>query len=358
MIKGNNYIAYVGTYTSGESKGIYTYRLEEDGRLIEINSPRNIDNPSYICFGRNKRYLYAVIEGENFQGEHGGGVASFKINNETGELQLLNSKGTKGDAPCHLVTDRMDKHLFVANYTEGTFTTFDIYEDGSLGELTNITTHEGKGIDEVRQEKAHVHYVTFSPDEKFLFAVDLGIDKIKIYSVSEESGTTTLVGQYDTKPGSGPRHMEFHPNGKYVYLINELSSEIAALRYFGDGPILETIEYLSTLPEGFTGFNNCAAVHVSKDGRFLYASNRGHDSVAAFKIDEATGKLRLISITPTGGEFPRDFEIDPAGRFLFSANQKSNTITTFMVNNETGELTPLEQVINVPNPTCIKFYEL
>jgi 6-phosphogluconolactonase len=351
-------MVYVGNYTNIESKGIYAYRLEEDGSLIEINSPQNIDNPSYICFDRNNRYLYAVIEGDSFEGEHGGGVAAFRINNENGELQLLNSKGTKGVAPCHLVTDKDNKHLFVANYTEGTFTTFDISKDGSLGDLVNITVHEGKGVDEARQEKAHVHYVTFSPDEKYLFAVDLGIDKIKIYSISEENGAAALVGEYNAKPGSGPRHLEFHPSGKYVYLINELSSEIAVLRYLGEGTILETIQYISTLPEGFTDFSNCAAVHLSKDGRFLYASNRGHDSIAVFKIDEETGKLDLISITPTAGEFPRDFEIDPTGRFLFAANQKSDTITTFRINNETGELMPLPQVIRVQSPTCIKFYEV
>ncbi|WP_163192137.1 lactonase family protein [Clostridium thermarum] len=358
MDKENKCIVYVGNYTKEEKKGIYAYRLDEDGSLIEINSPQDIENPSYICFDRDKRYVYAVIERDSFQGGHGGGVAAYKIINDVGELQYLNSKGTKGVDPCHLITDKDNRHLYVANYTEGTFTTFNIAEDGSLGNLVDVTVHEGSGVDEVRQEKAHVHYVTFTPDEKFLLAVDLGIDKIKIYSVSEKSGIPTPVGEYKVKPGAGPRHLVFHPNGKYVYVINELSSEIVALRYISEGAILETIQYISTLPEGFKEFNNCAAVHVSKDGRFLYASNRGHDSIAVFRKDETTGKLELVSITPTGGEFPRDFGIDPSGRFLFAANQKSDTITSFRIDNETGELRPLPQVIAVQSPTCIKFLEL
>lgn len=352
-----NCIAYVGTYTSGESVGIYTFKLEENGKLAQIRT-QELSNPSYLSISRNKEYLYAVIEGENFEGNHGGGAAAFKIDKKSGELRILNSKGTKGVAPCHLITDKNDKQLYVANYMEGTFTAFDISEDGSIGELKNVIEHEGKGQDVNRQEKAHVHYVNFSQDEKYLFVVDLGIDKIKIYSIDQEKRGIALAGEFAVKPGSGPRHLEFHPTNKYAYLINELSSNIAVLRYCDKGTILETIQYIATLPKGYSGFNNCAAIHISRDGRFLYASNRGHNSIASFKIDEETGTLELNEIIPTEGEFPRDFEIDPSGRFLFAANQNSSTITAFEINNSTGGLVSLGHIISVPNPTCIKFYEI
>lgn len=351
-----DYVAYVGTYTSGESKGLYAFRPEGNGNLVQKGCPAYIDNPSYINIDKNKGFLYAVIENDAFHGEHGGGVAAFKIDCKSGALDHLSAKGTKGASPCHLTTDREGKRLFVANYAEGTFTIFDISDEGKIGEIRSVVVHEGSGINADRQEKAHVHCVVLTPDEKFLLAVDLGMDKIIIYSVFAEE--MKPEGEYQARPGSGPRHVEFHPGERYLYLLNELSSDIDVLRYDENGVTLEKVQTISTLPKDFIGYNICAAIHISKDGRFLYASNRGHDSISAFKVDKATGMLDLKSVTPCGGEFPRDFQIDPSGEFLYSANQNSSTITAFRIDREYGLLTPLDHVIKVPNPTCIKFYEI
>lgn len=352
------YVAYVGTYTSGKSEGIYTFNLNtETGSLEKTGEPIKIDNPSYLALDKDRKYLYAALENGSFNGEYGGGVAACSIEKGTGKLKLLNSQPTKGMWPCHLCTDSINKHLFVANYKEGTLTVFPVNEDGSINSLSSIISHSGSGPNKERQEKAHVHYVILTPNEEYLCAIDLGIDSIMLYKFDQEQETLTSAKDLtvNIKSGSGPRHMEFHKDKKHAYLVNELSSEVAVLKYSPSDSSFEVIQYISTLPEGFDGISTCAAIHISPDGNFLYASNRGDDSIAIFSIDKTTGMLKFITTTSTKGECPRDFRIDPSGKFLFVANQDSNTIVPFEINPSTGLLTPLDSIVSIEKPVCIIF---
>lgn len=350
---GDRYLVYIGTYASAENEGIYIYNLDIiTGKLEKIDAVSGIENPSYLAMDKQLRYLYAVSETEDFEGKNGGSVSAYSIDEKTGGLRFLNSQPTKGKAPCHVCMDSMNKYLFVANYSEGTFTTYPLNIDGSIGAITNIITHEGFGPDKIRQEKSHVHYVTFTPEEKYLCAVDLGIDAVKLYSLDRVDGSLTEAKDLNIKlkPGSGPRHIEFHPNGEYAYIINELNSTIAVLK----SPSLEIIQTITTLPEGFIGESSPAAIHVANNGKFLYASNRGHDSIAIFSIDKDSGRLQLTSCCSTKGEYPRDFCIDPTGKYLIVGNQNSDTIITFEINQESGELKAVGEALKAEKPVCVK----
>ena len=354
-MQNNKCIVYIGTYTSGKSQGIYFFEMEpRTGELEFIGTTKKVENPSYQTIDNKVEYLYTVMETERFNGEKGGAVAAFAIDKKIGLLEFINSQPTKGRAPCHI---SINESIFAANYSEGTISVFPICRDGSISAASCVLEHKGSGPNKERQEKAHAHYVSLTPDEKFLCAVDLGIDKIMVYSFDSETGKLypSKHPEVIIRPGSGPRHMVFHHSGKFVYLINELSSDIVAFEYSsGEGTFTE-LQYISALPSGYDGISYCSAIHISPDGQFLYGSNRGHDSLAIFKIDNSTGKLELISIIPTGGNFPRDFGIDPSGKFLFVANQNSDTIVTFRILPENGIIEPTDSIINVPAPVCVKF---
>ena len=351
----DRYLVYIGTYASEENQGIYIYNLDiTSGKLEKIAGVKGIENPSYLAIDKQLRYLYAVSETESFQGKNGGSVSAFIIDAKTGELKFLNSKPTKGKAPCYLCMDNSNEHIFVANYTEGTFTGYPINLDGSIGDISNIITHEGFGPNKERQEKPHVHYVAFTPEEKYLCSVDLGLDSVDFYSLNKEKSTLSEAMSIKVKPGSGPRHIEFSPNGKYAYVINELSSDIVVVKY----PSLQIVQTISTLPEEFVGENISAAIHMSTNGDFLYASNRGHNSIAVFRIDRGSGMLELVANCNTKGKNPRDFATDPTGHYLIVANQDSDTITTFEINQQTGELKCIGESVNIKAPVCIKIIKI
>ncbi|HOJ09553.1 MAG TPA: lactonase family protein [Clostridiales bacterium] len=359
-------IAYIGTYTSGKSEGIYIFEMDtQTGELKPAGVCKGLENPSYQVIDNKTEYLYTVMETEKFNGEKGGAVAAFAIDKKTGLLEFVNCQPTKGRVPCHISIDSSREYIFAANYTEGTISVFPISQDGSISPVSCIVKHEGSGPNKERQEKAHAHYVSLTPDEKYLCAVDLGIDRIMVYDFDREKGRLypSKHPEVIIKPASGPRHMAFHPSGKFAYLINELSSDIAAFEYSSSDGTFSEIQYISTLP-GESNLpqelskplvNYCSAIHISQDGQFLYGSNRGHDSIAIFKIDQLSGKLELTSITSTGGNFPRDFAIDPSGKFLYAANQNSDTIVVFRITQESGIIEPTGSIINVPDPVCIKF---
>lgn len=355
------YIAYVGTYTSNGSQGIYSYNLDiKSGRLEQIGVSSKVDNPSYLNISLDNKFLYAVLENEVFNGEVGGAVAAFRIDPITGEIKLLNIEGTKGKAPCNLCIDRDNKYIFVANYNEGTVSMFPVNEDGSLGAIVTIVKHEGLGPNKIRQTKPHVHYVTLTPEEKYLCVVDLGIDSVKFYEVGRKQSSLIINDKLSLKmkPGSGPRHMEFHPSGQTAYIITELSCEVVVVVYNAENQTLDIIQHISTLPKGYVGENTCGAIHISPDGNYLYASNRGEDSLAIFKIERTSGKLELVGHSSTYGKCPRDFEIDPTGKFMFVLNQDSNTIVTFKIDSKSGKLEVLAGNIKVLSPVCIKFISL
>ncbi|ERI91786.1 hypothetical protein HMPREF1982_02829 [Clostridiales bacterium oral taxon 876 str. F0540] len=341
--------AYIGTYTKGESKGIYTFSFNSNtGKIEDISLAAEASNPTYINISKSSKYLYSVIKVNDK-----GGTAAYSIDNNTGKLNFLNYELEPGSSPCYVSLDSKDNYVFSANYHMGNAEVFPINEEGSIKSYSCKVQHEGSGPNKDRQEKAHAHFAQLTPDDKYLCVVDLGIDKVIIYSFS--NGILSKANEIIFKPGSGPRHMAFHPNGKYAYVLTELSSEVLALQYDSSNGSFEQIGYFNALPEDFNGESIGAAIHISPDGNYLYASNRGHNSIAVFKIDASSGKLSLAEHVSTEGDHPRDFEIDPSGNFLLAANMNTNNIVVFRIDKNTGRLTNTEYSISIPSPVCVKF---
>ncbi|HEY5563078.1 MAG TPA: lactonase family protein [Clostridiaceae bacterium] len=354
------YIAYIGTYTEDNSHGIYMYELNtKSGELTPIGFADKTVNPSYVTITDNKKFLYSVAETTEFQGTVGGGVAAFSIDNIEKRPKLINVQPTLGKHSCHIIIDSTNKYIFVANYSEGTVSQFPVMEDGSIGELMRTIKHIGSGPNKERQEMPHMHYVALTKNEKYLLTVDLGLDSVSLYRFEGGKGDMSLDEDASivVAPGSGPRHLQFHPNNKYLYIVTELSSEVIVYEFDSKSYKFKHMQTISTLPDNFKGNSTCAAIHINKEGNFLYASNRGDDSIAVYKVEE-TGNLKLIEIMPTNGKTPRDFALDPTESFLYSANQDSNEITAFLVDKEYGTLKPLDFKISINKPVCIKFLEV
>lgn len=348
---------FVGTYTTDtNSEGIYSYYMGDTGGLMRLGAFKS-NNPSFLTVDSSKRFLYAVNELGEFGGKPGGGVSAFAIDPSTRALRLLNEQPSLGADPCHLTLDRKRRALLVANYTGGNVSAFPIRADGTLGPSTDLENHQGSGPKE-QQKGPHAHCIMLDPSERYALAADLGIDKVMIYKFNAASGKLEPGKQpfAQLKAGAGPRHLTFHPNGRWVYVINELDSTMTVLHYNKGKGTLTELETVSTLPADFSGVSYCADVHVSHGGRFLYGSNRGHNSIVVFEIDRRTGKLKLVQHMSTGGDWPRNFAIEPYGRYLLVANQRSNTIVTLRINSETGELSPTNEVEQIPAPVCIRFF--
>ncbi len=347
---------YVGTYTSGKSEGIYGYRMDHaTGALTRFNAFKSV-NPSFLAIDRSKRYLYAVNEVSEYAGKPSGGVSAFAIDSATGNLRLLNEQATQGADPCHLTIDRRKRTLLVANYTGGSVAVLPIRSDGTLAPSTDVEQHEGSSVKE-QQKGPHAHCIILDRFERHALAADLGIDKVMIYRFDAATGKLSPAAQpwAELKAGAGPRHLTLHPNGKYAYVINELDSTLTALKYNEASGTLSQIETLPTLPSDFSGASYCADVHVSPSGKFVYGSNRGHNSIVVFEIDPGTGKLKLVQHVSTEGKWPRNFTIDPTGRFLLVANQRTDNVVTFSIDSQTGRLTPTGHVEEIPAPVCLKF---
>jgi len=349
---------YVGTYTSGKSKGIYIYTVNvHSGELKYVNTVTGVIDPSFLAIDREGRFLYAVNELDQFEGKPSGALSAFSIDRKTGDLRLLNQQPSLGGSPCHLVLDATGRFLLVANYGGGNVSIFPVLSDGSLGSATEMVQHHGSGAHKERQAAPHAHCVVLDRLNRFAFVADLGLDKIMIYHFDAKTGKLRPAKQpwVQLKPGAGPRHFAFHRSGKYAYVINELDSTLTAFRYEAANGTLETIQTVSAVPGRFSGNNDCAELLVSQSGRFLYGSNRGHDSIVVFAINESTGKLTYVEHASTQGKTPRNFTVDPNGRFLFVANQKSNTVVTLRIDTATGRLQPTGLVAEVPTPVCLKF---
>ena len=349
-------ILYVGTYTSGKSEGIYGYHFDATtGALTRFNSFKSV-NPSFLAIDRSKRYLYAVNEVGEFLSKTSGGVSAFEIERGTGNLRLRNEQATQGADPCHLAIDSKRKALLVANYTGGNITVLPIREDGTLGMAHDVKQHEGSGPKE-QQKGPHAHCIILDRSERHALAADLGVDKVMIYRFDRASGKLTPAAQpfAELKSGAGPRHLTLHPSGKYLYVINELDSTMAAFRYSEGTGTLTHIDTVSTLPGDFSGTSYCADVHVSPSGKFLYGSNRGHNSIVVFEIDQRTGKLTLVEHVSTEGNWPRNFTIDPSGMFLLVANQRSDNVVVFSIDPSSGRLKPTGHNEEIPSPVCLKF---
>ncbi|HEV2826235.1 MAG TPA: lactonase family protein [Pyrinomonadaceae bacterium] len=356
--RSGNLRVYVGTYTSGESEGIYLYSLNlASGELKRIGTTKGVKDPSYLALAPSRRYLYAVNEVEEFARKKSGALSAFAVDERTGELTLLNQQPSLGGSPCYLVVDRTGRFVLVANYSGGNIAVLPIRNDGSLGEATDVKQDQGSSINAERQEGPHAHCVLLDPANRFVYACDLGTDKIMIYRFDKRRGKLipNEAPWVKVKPGAGPRHLVFHPTGKYAYVINELQATITAFAHDQVAGHLTELETIPTLPADFTAANTSADIHVSPDGRFLYCSNRGHDSIAGFKINSLNGRLTFIAHESTGGKSPRNFAIDPTGAFLLVANQKSENIVTFRRDMRSGRLSATGHVAEVPSPVCLKF---
>lgn len=352
-------LVYVGTYTSGgRSEGIYLYRLSlASGELSHVATTSGVVEPSFLAIAPSRRYLYAVNEVEEFGGKKSGALSAFAVDQQTGALRLLNQQPSLGSAPCYLVVDRTGRFVLVANYYGGNVAVLPVRRDGSLGEVTDVKQHHGSSINAERQDGPHAHCIVLDPANRFAYACDLGADKVMIFRFDARTGKLTLsrTPSVPAKPGAGPRHLTFHPRGNYVYVINELHATVTLFAHDRAQGNLKELQTIATLPKDFTGANTNADIHVSPDGRFLYSSNRGHDSIAAFKIDPRNGELAFIAHESTGGKKPRNFAIDPTGEFLLVANQNSDNIVTFRRDKKTGRLSPTGHVAEVPSPVCLKF---
>jgi len=362
-------LVLVGTYTEpilfgtgqvlqGKGEGIHAYRLDEStATLRPIATNSGIANPSYLVFDASQKYLYAVNELKRYEGQPTGAVSAFVVEGSTGRLALLNRQPTHGTDPCHVAVDRARAHLFVANFMSGSVCVMAIRSDGSLSEPSDVVQHHGSSVDSRRQDGPHAHAVTLDPAERRVLVPDLGLDKVMLYRFDPSRGKLepNAVPSIATKPGAGPRHVVFHPNGRFVYLINELDSTVAALAYEGGAGLLRHLQTIGTLPGAFSGENTCADIHVHPSGRFVYASNRGHDSIAIFRLDSDGGTLALIGHEPTRGRTPRSLAIDPAGRFLIVANQDSDSLVTFRIDSETGALRSKGEAAWAPTPVCVRF---
>ena len=351
-------LVYVGTYTSGKSEGIYLYRFDlTSGKLRHAATTKGVKDPSFITLAPGRRNLYAVNEVEDFGGKKSGALSSFAVDQSTGSLRLLNQQPSLGGAPCYVDVDRSGRFVLVANYSGGNIAVLPILSDGSLGEATDVKQYVGSSINVERQEGPHAHCIVLDPANRFAYGCDLGTDKVMIYRFDARRGKL-IPGRtpwVQLKPGAGPRHITFHPGGKYAYVINELHATVTAFAHDRDRGNLKEVQTIPTLPADFTGENTSADIHVSPDGRFLYCSNRGHDSIAAFQIASRNGKLTFVAHQSSGGKAPRNFAIDPTGRFLLVANQKSDNIVTYRRDVTTGQLTATGHVAEVPSPVCLKF---
>lgn len=355
------WLVYVGTYTAGTStsKGIQTLRLNrETGELTGLTLAAETPNPSFLALHPNGRALYAINEVGEFGGKPGGGVTAFTIG-KGGALTKINEQNSGGGGPAHISLDKEGTHAFVANYGGGSVSVLPIAKDGSLQAATGFVQHEGAGADPKRQNRPHAHSINVDPSGKFAIAADLGLDKLFVYKFDKVKGTLSPNDPpfATVAPGSGARHFAFAPNGKIGYAINELKSTITVFSWDAAKGTLTEVQTLSTLPEGFTGESFTADVQVHPSGKFVYGSNRGHNSISVFAVDQKTGKLTLSSTQATGGSWPRHFGIDPAGEFLLAANQRSDSIVVFRINASTGALAETGKTAQVGQPACVRFIE-
>jgi len=359
--RADKYLVYVGTYTEPQShsKGIYAYRYDtSSGKLNSLGLAAETVNPSFLAVHPNRRFLYAVNEVADYLGKSSGAISAFSIDAATGKLKLLNQVSSLGADPCYISVDKTGRFVLVANYTGGSVAAFPVLADGRLGEASAFVQHAGHGTNRERQEGPHAHSIDLSPDNRFAFVDDLGLDELLVYRFDAEKGTLTPNDPPFVRldAGAGPRHFALRPDGKFAYVISEMQSSVTAFSY--DTGAFRRLQTLSTLPKDFTAHNDDAEIEVHPSGKFLYASNRGHDSIAVFTIDQAKGTLTLVEHVPTGGKEPRHFEMDPAGKRLLVENQKSDDIVVFRIDEKTGRLTKTEDKLDVGAPVCVKFVRI
>ena len=351
-------LVYFGTYTGAKSKGIYVSHFDPaTGRLTDPGLAVATASPSFLALHPSRRFLYAAGETSILNGKRVGAVAAFSVNAKTGRLTLLDRQSSGGAGPCHVAVDQSGKCLLVANYGDGTIAALPIRADGGLAVPGTVIQHQGSSVNPERQAGPHAHFIIPDPADQFALACDLGLDQVLVYRF--DPAKALLVPNdppfAPVKPGSGPRHLAFHPSGRFVFLSSEMGSTLTAFAYDAKRGALKELQTVSTLPDAFTGNKSGAEVQVHPNGKFVYASNRGHDSIAVFGFDAGNGKLTYVENQATQGKTPRHFAIDPTGQWLLAENQDSDSIVVFRVDAKTGRLSAAGQTISVGAPVCAIF---
>jgi 6-phosphogluconolactonase len=358
----SRYLVYIGTYTTKqESKGIYAYRFDAgSGKLGEIGLAAESTDPSFLAVHPSGKYLYAVNEVGDFNGQKSGALSAFAIDHKTGTLTLLNQVSTHGAGPCYVSLDSTGRWVLVANYDGGSVATFEVQGDGSLSLVKGFVQHSGSSVDKERQEGPHAHWIAMSPDNRFALAADLGLDDVLVYKLDPSRGSLTpnMPPFAQVKPGSGPRHFAFHPNGKFGYVLTEMATTVTVFSYDAKKGALTAIQTVPTLAKDYSGPTEAAEIVMHPSGKFLYASNRaGVDTITIFAVDPAKGTLKDVGRASTKGRTPRSFAIDPTGAYLLAANQESGNVVVFKIDLMTGALTPTGEAVKVPAPVSVVFLE-
>ena len=368
-----HYVLYVGTYTNGASKGIYSYRYDAaTGAVQALGLAAETENPSFLAADAKGEHLFAVNETQKYKGESSGGVTSFTIDRKTGKLTQLNEVASRGADPCYISLDRSGKYLLVANYTGGNVAVIPILPDGHLGEASSVQKDAGAlGPNKERQEGPHAHWIEASARNRYAYVADLGLDRVLIYKFDAEKGVLSAGGSGSSAanggsaggrdffsatlaPGTGPRHVAFSADGRFMYVLGEMDATVTVFAN-DDKETYRSIQKISSLPGTFSGENTAAEIAIHPRGRFLYASNRGDDSIAEFSIDQATGKVTLVGNVSTLGKSPRHFAIDPTGTRLLAANQDTRNIVEYSIDGVTGRLSNPREVAKVPSAVCLVF---
>jgi 6-phosphogluconolactonase len=362
VAQAERYRVFVGTYTGGDSisKGVYSCEFDaETGKLSEPVLAAELINPSFLAIHPTGKYLYAVNEVSEGPGRGNGAVTALTINAD-GTLTKINHQASEGGAPCHCNVDSTGTNLLIANYGGGNVAVYPISEDGSLKPVSCNIQHEGSSVDKSRQGAPHAHSINISSDNKFAYAADLGLDKIMIYKLDAEAHTLSPANQPAAlvTPGGGPRHFSIHPSGKFAYTNNEMTMVVTGFSRNQEDGSLKAIQEISTIPAGFDGRKSTAECLVHSSGKFLYVSNRGHETITAYTIDQETGLLTYVENEPTGGKEPRNFFIDPSGKWLLAENQNSDTVYVFSIDQQTGALKPTGDFVTVGRPVCIRMVKL
>jgi 6-phosphogluconolactonase len=351
-------LVYLGTYTGAKSKGIYVSHFDSTtGKLTTPELVAEIENPTFLTIAPGERFLYAVSEVDQVGGKSTGAVKAYAVDAKTGKLTALNQQLSGGGGPCHISVDATGKTLLVANYGGGSIAALPIHADGSLGEAATTIQHTGSSVDKSRQAGPHAHSIYPTPDNRFVLSCDLGLDKVFAYRL-DAAAAKLSAGEppfATVAPGSGPRHLIFSADGKFVYVINEMGGTITVFSYNPANAAMTEVQTISTLPKDFSGTPSCAEIILHPSGKFLYGSNRVHDSIALFSVDQKTGKLTFVEHQSTLGKKPRHFTTDPSGHWLIAENQDSDSVVMYAIDTATGKLKPTGQTLSVGSPVCAVF---
>jgi 6-phosphogluconolactonase len=354
-------VLYVGTYSIRGSQGIYAYSFNRAKQTLTLlQAVPSLESPTYIAIHPSQKYLYSVNRGKADVADQGGSVSAYGIDPATGRLSGLNNKSSYGDGPCYVEVDKAGKYIFVSHYNEGNLTILSLFKDGLVGSVSDAKKYIGNSVDPDRQQSPHIHSTVISPDNKFVYVMDLGTDKIYVYEFNATEGTLrpAATPEISVVPGSGPRHLTLHPSGDFAYLAEELTSTVGVFSVDkANGTLTVLQDSVRSLPENFAEKNTSADIHTDVSGKFLYVSNRGANVLSIYALGP-DGTINLIGHQNTGGKVPRNFLVDPQGQYLFVANQDSDTINIFKINSKTGMLTEVGKPVSVPSPVCLKLVTL